>query len=36
MHNRVANVSLLDGHAERVPYKKLWEVDGGGNVVHCF
>lgn len=25
VHNNGANVTLLDGHVERVPFKKLWE-----------
>jgi prepilin-type N-terminal cleavage/methylation domain-containing protein/prepilin-type processing-associated H-X9-DG protein len=36
VHNQGANVGLLDGHVERVPFKKLWEVDRRGNVVHSF
>ncbi len=35
VHNNGANVALLDGHAERVPFKKLWEVRNG-KVVHTF
>jgi prepilin-type N-terminal cleavage/methylation domain-containing protein/prepilin-type processing-associated H-X9-DG protein len=29
VHNNGANVTLLDGHVERVAYKKLWEFKGG-------
>jgi prepilin-type N-terminal cleavage/methylation domain-containing protein/prepilin-type processing-associated H-X9-DG protein len=36
VHDNGANVTLLDGHVERVPFKKLWEVDSAGNVVHSF
>ena len=36
VHNNGANVTLLDGHVERVPFKKLWEVDSAKKVVHSF
>lgn len=36
VHNGGANVTLMDGHVERVPFEKLWQVDGSGNVVHSF
>jgi len=36
VHNRGANVGLLDGHVERVAYKKLWNIDSSGNVTHSF
>ncbi len=36
VHNRGANVGLLDGHVERIAFKKLWEVDRRGMVVHSF
>jgi prepilin-type N-terminal cleavage/methylation domain-containing protein/prepilin-type processing-associated H-X9-DG protein len=36
VHSGGANVTLLDGHVERVPFKKLWQVDGAGNVAHSF
>ncbi len=36
VHNNGANVTLLDGHVERVAFKKLWEVDAGKKVVHSF
>ena len=29
VHNNGANTALLDGHVERVAYKKLWGVSGG-------
>jgi len=35
VHNNGANVALLDGHAERVPFKKLWEWRSG-RIVHSF
>lgn len=36
VHNQGANVGLLDGHVERVPFRTLWNVDSGGNVTHSF
>ncbi|HKS36254.1 MAG TPA: DUF1559 domain-containing protein [Verrucomicrobiae bacterium] len=36
VHNNGANVTLLDGHVERVGFKKLWEVDAAKKVVHSF
>ena len=36
VHSGGANVTLLDGHAERVPFKKLWQVDAASKVVHSF
>jgi prepilin-type N-terminal cleavage/methylation domain-containing protein/prepilin-type processing-associated H-X9-DG protein len=36
VHSGGANLTLLDGHAERVSFKKLWQVDGAGNVLHPF
>jgi prepilin-type N-terminal cleavage/methylation domain-containing protein/prepilin-type processing-associated H-X9-DG protein len=36
VHSGGANVTLLDGHVERVPFKKLWNVDAAGNVTHSF
>ncbi len=36
VHNNGANVGLLDGHIERVPYKKLWRIDASGNAIHSF
>ena len=35
VHSDGANVVLLDGHVERVPFKKLWAVRGG-KVLHSF
>ncbi len=36
VHNNGANVALLDGHVERVPFKLLWAVDSKGKVTHSF
>jgi prepilin-type N-terminal cleavage/methylation domain-containing protein/prepilin-type processing-associated H-X9-DG protein len=36
VHNGGANVTLMDGHVERVSFEKLWQVDVAGNVVHSF
>jgi prepilin-type N-terminal cleavage/methylation domain-containing protein len=36
VHSKGANTVELDGHAERVPYKKLWAIDSAGNVTHSF
>ncbi|MSU36852.1 MAG: type II secretion system protein [Pedosphaera sp.] len=36
VHNNGANVTLLDGHIERVAFKKLWAVDLKGNVTHSY
>ncbi len=36
VHSVGANVTLLDGHVERVAFKKLWEVDSKKNVAHSF
>lgn len=36
VHSQGANVALLDGHAERVPFVKLWNVDRAGTVTHSF
>jgi prepilin-type N-terminal cleavage/methylation domain-containing protein/prepilin-type processing-associated H-X9-DG protein len=35
VHNNGANVTLLDGHAERAPFKKLWEWRNN-RIVHSF
>lgn len=35
VHNSGANVTLLDGHVERVPFKRLWELKQG-KIVHSF
>ncbi len=36
VHGSGANVTLLDGHVERVAFKKLWQVNTAGKVVHSF
>jgi prepilin-type N-terminal cleavage/methylation domain-containing protein/prepilin-type processing-associated H-X9-DG protein len=36
VHSGGANVTLLDGHVERVPYKKLWQVDSASKPLHSF
>lgn len=36
VHNNGANVALLDGHVERVPFKLLWAVDAKKKVTHSF
>ena len=36
VHNNGANVTLLDGHVERVSFKALWRIDSKKNVVHSF
>ncbi len=36
VHNNGANVTLLDGHVERVGFTKLWEVDASKKVAHSF
>jgi prepilin-type N-terminal cleavage/methylation domain-containing protein/prepilin-type processing-associated H-X9-DG protein len=35
VHSSGANVTLLDGHSERVPFKKLWEWQKN-KIVHSF
>jgi prepilin-type N-terminal cleavage/methylation domain-containing protein len=36
VHNRGADVTLMDGHVEWVPFKKLWAIDRANNMVHSF
>jgi prepilin-type processing-associated H-X9-DG protein len=36
LHNNGANVTLLDGRVERVPFKKLRQIDAAGNVTHPY
>ena len=36
VHNNGANITLLDGHVERVGFKKLWQVDATKKIVHSF
>ena len=35
VHNQGANVTLMDGHAERVPFKRLWEWRNN-TIVHSY
>jgi prepilin-type N-terminal cleavage/methylation domain-containing protein/prepilin-type processing-associated H-X9-DG protein len=36
VHSGGANVTLLDGHVERVPFKTLWKLDSTGKMAHSF
>jgi prepilin-type N-terminal cleavage/methylation domain-containing protein/prepilin-type processing-associated H-X9-DG protein len=36
VHNGGSNLTMLDGHVERVSYKKLWNIDATGKVTHSF
>jgi prepilin-type processing-associated H-X9-DG protein len=36
VHKNGANVGLLDGHIERVAYRKLWDINAAGNATHSF
>lgn len=36
VHSNGSNVTLLDGHVERVPFKALWEIDARRRVAHSF
>ena len=36
VHNNGSNVTLLDGHVERVPFKSLWKIDADFRVTHSF
>jgi prepilin-type N-terminal cleavage/methylation domain-containing protein/prepilin-type processing-associated H-X9-DG protein len=36
VHNNGANVTLLDGHVERVPFTRLWQSDRAGHPMHPF
>lgn len=36
VHNQGSNLTLADGHVERVPYKKLWQIDARRRVVHSY
>ncbi len=36
VHNNGANVTLLDGHVERIAYRKLWQVDSASKPLHSF
>jgi prepilin-type N-terminal cleavage/methylation domain-containing protein len=36
VHNNGSVVTLLDGHTERVPFKKLWAAEASGKPTHSF
>jgi len=36
VHNNGANVTLLDGHVERVPFKQLWAWGSDNKILHSF
>ena len=36
VHNNGANVTLLDGHVERVDFPKLWDIGANNRVTHSF
>ena len=36
VHNNGANLTLLDGHVERVAFKKLWQIDATKKVTHSY
>jgi prepilin-type N-terminal cleavage/methylation domain-containing protein/prepilin-type processing-associated H-X9-DG protein len=36
VHNNGSNLTLLDGHVERVGFKQLWQIDAAKKVVHSF
>ncbi|MBI4662552.1 MAG: type II secretion system protein [Verrucomicrobia bacterium] len=36
VHGNGSNLTLLDGHVERVAFKKLWQIDAAKKVVHSF
>jgi prepilin-type N-terminal cleavage/methylation domain-containing protein/prepilin-type processing-associated H-X9-DG protein len=36
VHSGGANLTLLDGHVERVSFKLFWAVDANGNVTHPY
>ena len=36
VHNNGANVTLLDGHVERVEFQKLWALNATNGVAHSF
>lgn len=36
VHDNGANVTLMDGHVERVSFNRLWQVAEAGKVVHSF
>jgi prepilin-type N-terminal cleavage/methylation domain-containing protein/prepilin-type processing-associated H-X9-DG protein len=36
VHNSGVNITLMDGHCERISYKKLWETKSDGTLVHSY
>lgn len=36
VHNGGANLTMLDGHVERVASKKFWALDTSGNMAHPY
>ena len=36
VHNDGSNLALLDGHVERVAFKKLWQIDASKKVTHSY
>jgi prepilin-type N-terminal cleavage/methylation domain-containing protein/prepilin-type processing-associated H-X9-DG protein len=36
VHSNGANVTLLDGHVERVPFKRLWQINSSGSIVNSY
>ncbi len=36
VHNNGANLTMLDGHVERVGFQQLWTVDSGGKATHSY
>ena len=36
VHSGGANLTMLDGHVERVPFKKLWALDANQHVTHPY
>lgn len=36
VHNNGSNLTLLDGHVERVGFKALWQIDASKKVTHSF
>ena len=36
VHSQGANLILLDGHIERLPFKTLWALDSSGKAAHPY
>jgi prepilin-type processing-associated H-X9-DG protein len=36
VHNNGSNLTMLDGHVERVAFKKLWDIDAKKMVTHSY